>query len=65
MATRLNIRRSEMAAGGDGGLMTPEREELSRQRCENRKLKEEREILSKAASCDCLLRMWCPSYRSF
>ncbi len=35
---------------GDGGLSTAEREELSRLRRENRKLKEEREILSKAAA---------------
>ena len=32
--------------GGDGGLTTPEREELTRLRREIRKLKEEREILS-------------------
>ena len=35
---------------GDGGLDEAEREELTRLRRENRKLKEEREILSKAAA---------------
>jgi transposase len=35
---------------GDGGLTTTEREELSRLRRENRQLKLEREILSKAAA---------------
>ena len=36
--------------GGSGGLTTPEREELSRLRRENRQLRLEREILSKAAA---------------
>ena len=35
---------------GDGGLSSTEREEFARLRRENRKLKEEREILSKAAA---------------
>ncbi len=36
--------------GGDGGLTTQEREELQRLRRENRQLRVEREILSKAAT---------------
>jgi transposase len=35
---------------GDGGLSTAERQELTRLRRENRQLKMEREILSKAAA---------------
>jgi transposase len=35
---------------GDGGLTSAEREELTRPRRENRRLREEREILSKAAA---------------
>jgi transposase len=38
------------AGRGDGGLTTGEREELSRLRRENRQLRLEREILSKAAA---------------
>lgn len=45
------VKQAERDAGtGDGGLTTLEREELARLRRENRKLKEEREILSKAAA---------------
>jgi len=38
------------AGRGDGGLTTAERQELSRLRLENRQLRLEREILSKAAA---------------
>ena len=38
------------AGRGDGGLTTSEREELARLRRENRQLKLEREIISKAAA---------------
>jgi transposase len=45
------VKQAKRDAGkGDGGLTSAEREELSRLRRENRKLKEEREILSKAAA---------------
>ena len=38
------------AGKGDGGLTSAEREELTRLRRENRELKEDRQILSKAAA---------------
>lgn len=45
------VKQAERDAGrGDGGLTRAEREELTRLRRENRKLKQEREILSKAAA---------------
>jgi transposase len=45
------VKRADRDTGsGDGGLTTDEREELTRLRRENRKLREEREILSKAAA---------------
>lgn len=45
------VKQAKRDAGkGDGGLSSSEREELARLRHENRKLKEEREILSKAAA---------------
>jgi transposase len=48
---RMWVKQADRDGGkGDGGLTTAEREELSRLRRENRKLREEREILSKAAA---------------
>ena len=45
------VTQSERYTGcGDGGLTTAEREELNRLRRENRQLRLEREILSKAAA---------------
>ena len=45
------VKQAERDGGrGDGGLTTAEREELTRLRRENRRLREEREILSKAAA---------------
>jgi transposase len=43
------VKRDERDAGA-GGLTSTEREELTRLRRENRRLKEERDILSKAAA---------------
>ncbi len=45
------VKQADRDAGrGDGGLTSAEREELTRLRRENRRLREEREILSKAAA---------------
>jgi transposase len=50
-AIRNWVAQSERDVGrGDGGVTTPEREELTRLRRENRQLRLEREILSKAAA---------------
>lgn len=43
------IKQHEIDAGEREGFSTSEREELSRLRCENRTLKQEREFLKKAA----------------
>ena len=48
--TAQSIRNWVAQARRDGGLTTAEREELSRLRRENRQLRLEREILSKAAA---------------
>ena len=57
MSSSRRLRRSESGSpkptatrAGTDGLTTPEREELNRLRRENRQLKLEREILSKAAA---------------
>lgn len=48
---RLWVRQSDLNEGRrDDGLTSPEREELNRLKRENRRLREEREILSKAAA---------------
>ena len=45
------MRQADRDAGnGDGGLTTNEREELTRLRRDNKRLKMEREILAKAAA---------------
>jgi transposase len=44
------VRRGEVGPGLQEGLSTPDREELARLRRENRILREEREILKKAAA---------------
>ena len=46
------VRQADLDSGHrSDGVTSPEREELSRLRCENRQLKTEREILAKAAAC--------------
>ena len=49
-AVRRGMAQADVDAGGRDGLTTAEREELTRLRRENRVLREEREILRKAAA---------------
>ena len=49
------VKQADRDAGrGSGGLTSAERQELTRLKRENRQLKEEREILSKAAAWLCV-----------
>ena len=50
-STRQRVKQADRdVSRGDGGLSTEERQELTRLSRENRQLKEERDILSKAAA---------------
>ena len=52
------IKRAEIDAGEREGLTSDEREEFQRLRRENRILREEREILKKAAACVSRMGGW-------